>query len=224
MTVGYGDITPITNFSRILTVFEAFLGVVCLGMFSASFFAYVVNVFSHPWKLLGSYMNELQSWTKSTNELGEEVIYYIPNPDFSIVPSNTSDTFSEPWSDDFPDPNATKSTFNVKYKNTVLYNFIFVFCDGGRGVSVLPDQKVEYDSPGQHKMSRYFYLIKGSFKYKLNRLVQHHYHSELIFQINVFYSQEEAEKKIPVSFKNGLPKLTHFRWDGTGTHKLVNPK
>lgn len=225
MTVGYGDITPITTSMRSLAILESFLGVIFLGLFSGSFFAYIVNLFSRPWKEFEKYLLDKENWNKSRDpQTGVEMLYYIPKPDFKIIEGTGSDQFDEPWTKIYPDPQGRSSDLWVKYKDTILYNFRFVYCDGGRGVTILPNKKVmSPNSSITPPFKSYFYLIKDSFEYKLNSLVKSKYFSDLVFQFNEFKSEKEAESEITKSFNNQNEHLICFEFIQAGTQEnLIN--
>lgn len=227
MTIGYGDITPITVFSRTLAIVEAFFGVGFFGLLSASFFAFLVNLFSRPWKEFEAKLEDVENWTESRDpSSGIEILYYIPSPDFKILKGSESDDFDEPWTEIYPDSKAHSYDYSLKYKDTILYNFRFISCDGGRGITIMPQQKVMYSDQSlalKLPMHRYFFLIKNSFEDKLNRLVQKHENSSLVFQFNYFDSEKKAIKEIEKSFQSGSDHLTCFRLEKEGgDYELLN--
>ncbi|EPZ52383.1 ion channel [Bacteriovorax sp. BAL6_X] len=225
MTVGYGDVTPVTNIARILAVFESFLGIVFMGLLSGSFFAHVVNLFTKPWKQFEKHLTKHDDWTRSEDpETGVESYYYIPNPEFKIIVGNNSVSYNEPWSQNFTDRDSRASTYSLKYKDTILYNFRFVYCDGARGIHIQPEQKVMYEGNAYSlPFNRYYYMIRNSFKDKLNKLIQSKSISELRFQINYFDSEEDALMKIEESFSGNDETLTCYRIEVSGgEYTLIN--
>ncbi|MDC1174295.1 potassium channel family protein [Bacteriovoracaceae bacterium] len=227
MTVGYGDITPITTATRTWAIIESFFGVVLIGLFSASFFGYIVNLFSRPWKELEKYLGDKDNWTKSTDpQAGIDMLYYIPNPDFKIMEGVSTSNFDVPWTKIYPNSQGQATDFWVKYKDTVLYNFRFIYCDGGAGLTILPDKRVKYyDGQMALPSKSYFFLDINDLKYKLNKLVQDKYGSTLTFQFNEFKSIEGAEKEIEESFKAPSDHLTCFELQSAGSsYTLINRK
>jgi len=150
--------------------------------------------------------------------------YYIPKPDFKIIEGGDSQDFQEPWVEVYPDDKGRAFDYSVKYKDTTLYNFRFILCDGGCGISILPNQKVKYEGDGhQLPFNRYYYIVKDSFQDKLNNLIQSKHFSSLTYQINYFKSEKEAEKEIEKSFSSEAETLICFRIEQKGgNYQLIN--
>jgi hypothetical protein len=68
-----------------------------------------------------------------------KLLIYRPDIDVSLVMDATvTAQFQEPWATAFPDPNAESVAVQLRFRGSVVYDWLFVIVDGGRYLLPLP--------------------------------------------------------------------------------------
>lgn len=81
-------------------------------------------------------LEEPDNWQKIG---GEDYFYHKDFTEFTVVEAETMmDPFRETWATRFPDPHARSFYVKLCYGTTILKQFVFVSCDGGRYTLPLP--------------------------------------------------------------------------------------
>jgi hypothetical protein len=81
-------------------------------------------------------LEEPDKWQKIG---GEDYFYHEEFPEFTVIDGPTLvQPFQEEWATRFPDPSARSFYVKLCYGTTVLKQFVFVSCDGGRYTLPLP--------------------------------------------------------------------------------------
>jgi hypothetical protein len=81
-------------------------------------------------------LEEPQKWESIS---GEQYRYHRDFPEFTVVEERTLvESFSEPWTQTFPDRSARSYVVQIRYGTTILRELTFVACDGGRYSLPLP--------------------------------------------------------------------------------------
>ena len=84
-------------------------------------------------------LEEPDKWQKIG---GEDYFYHQDFPEFTVIAGDTLvQPFEEEWATRFPDRSARSFDVKLCYGTTVLKQFVFVSCDGGRYTLPLPKVK-----------------------------------------------------------------------------------
>lgn len=107
---------------------------------------------------------EKGNWNKEFIN-NEEIWIYQENNLFQIVKSDESKDFSESWTRKYPDKDGSgKYAVYLKYGETIVKEFIFVYMDGGRINVPLPEIKIENEK-------RIFFWKRNSIDFKIGKLI-----------------------------------------------------
>lgn len=172
-----------------------------------------------PKERLFKYLREVEKWHYGYNEEGNLYFYHEQFPEFTLVEKNKefSEPYVEPWSVQFPDKNATRSEFFVKYHGTILDNLILVWLDGARYKRVQPRKKI-IKKDNQYYF--YFYYVDGTLQHLANEMIlaaypdQEHY-GTLDHLFPVFVSEEVANRILDEDFKKPSNDYIYFFFDQT---------
>jgi Putative DNA-binding domain len=111
-------------------------------------------------------LDDFEDWI-SINE--DTQLYHKQFPKFTVRRGvMINEHFSESWSEQFPDKNASSFKVEIRYFETILSQETFVFCDGFRYKIPLP----KIDSSNS---KRGFYIQKESLAYKIARIFWQYY-------------------------------------------------
>lgn len=107
---------------------------------------------------------EIPKWKKVSFGPNEKWIFNEDNS-FTIEKSDESDSFKEPWTDHFPDPNASKSEVYLKIGGELVHkSILFISVDGCRYFVPCPKRDTAYDKT-------YYYWDKSSLEYKVFNVI-----------------------------------------------------
>lgn len=106
-------------------------------------------------------LDDFEDWI-SINE--DKQIYHKIFPEFTIRQGKIiNETFSELWTDKFPDPHAHSFEVELRYFETLIHKETFVECDGDRYQIPLP--KINPSNSDSK-----FFISKDSFAYKIAKI------------------------------------------------------
>lgn len=158
-----------------------------------------------PKERLFKYLREIEKWHYGYNEERNLYFYHEQFPEFTLTEKNkeSSESYVEPWSIDFPDKNSTKSEFFVKYHGTILDNLILVWLDGARYKRIQPTHKIIKSSNNYY---HYYYYVNDSLACLANAMIQAAYPDStgnghmLDHLFPIFESSEDAERILDADF------------------------
>ena len=149
------------------------------------------------------YLKQKELWKYGYNNDGL-YFYHTMFPEFTIQETGDREhnQYVEPWCLEFPDQNASRTDFFIKFHNTVLGNLYLIWIDGARFKRVQPRQKIINDS-GIYFQS--FYYVEESIEYLANEMILEAYpdleHRSFYDEFFiVFSSDEKANEEIERSY------------------------
>ncbi len=122
-------------------------------------------------------LDEPDKWVNRPGRL--DCFHHQQFPEFTIQhdgENNEEREFQEDWCEEkFPDPHCYKYEYELKYHSTVLDSVLIISCDGGRFMLPLPEIKTIENSLDDEDVTRQFFILKNSIRYKVARLFRQYY-------------------------------------------------
>lgn len=165
------------------------------------------------------YLRDINKW-KHIEKENQEYFYYEPFPEFSLVSkmqNNDQNDFNEHWIHEFPDNKAWKEVYNLNYQSTTLLQIYFVWCDGCRYITNLPQIKlIQRTNPERNFYSYYF--IRDSIEYLASQMIQNSLKSLSRISKHIFSyfdTKEQAELAINQDYltENDKKKYVYYFYD-----------
>lgn len=176
------------------------------------------GIHQHPAERAKQYLADVDGWKSGYDEKNQLFLYYRQFPEFTLLHiSNdnidaSSRQFEEPWIHEFPDNKAYRDTFFLKYHGTILNALCFLWCDGGRFWTALPEQvtiKGGSEAPFVHS----YYFIQNSEAHLASRLIQKHTPSNSGPHTPIFAyfpSKKDAEQQIRDDFADQKTQFIYY--------------
>jgi hypothetical protein len=167
-----------------------------------------------------NYLRDAAGWKYGYDERNSMFFHYEQFPEFTFAaPGENSRDYSEPWTRTFPDPEAEKQEFYLKFHGTILAPVTMIWLDGNRFFTALPEGKSFEGS--DRKFYQSFYFIGGSVKHVVSEMVSVVYKDQNGFPVSndlaLFPSKEEAVTRLTADFQAGMREYTFFETtEGTG--------
>ena len=120
-------------------------------------------------------LDDPANWQKR----GDSYLYCVQFPEFTVVDAGTwQESFSEEWTQQFPDKSARGFEVELRYHATVLDTALFVSCDGGRYRVPLPKREKETNGKARFTISR------ASVGWKLSQMYRQYYPLEETYTLS----------------------------------------
>jgi len=109
----------------------------------------------HHWNVTSQHLGEGARTTDLEPVAHSSLAVYKPDIDISIAfGAIHRDEFNEPWTKNFPDKRASSEWVCLRYRGTVVYDWIVVLVDGARYAILLPSSETGSDGEPIYRISR----------------------------------------------------------------------
>lgn len=136
-----------------------------------------------------TFLENREGWEKRT--INHSVVYfYTEDNSYQIVQGDEHvrewGSKIEPWMVNFPDASVFEYKVYLKHDETIISEYSFMSCDGGRYFIPLPKKRCA--EPGENFICNRFEYIwhRGSIEYKIGAVFGHFYHYENLEEVARF--------------------------------------